>query len=427
MINRLDLRFFKCFESLRLPLAPLTLLTGLNASGKSSVLQALVLLHQTMYEHEWSTRLALNGNAFRLGTMTDVLDELSARNSFEIGLEDDANYYEWIFFGDRRDMSMDIRRIAINGREFLKPQELRYLLPPDELPSDERVESIFSKLPDMNEWVRKSLLSQEDFTGILARQLRSLTYITSERIAPQEAYQLEDPHLVGVVGPRGEHAVSVLHWGRDEPVLDRLALPSVPAIRLRQVEERMRTFFPGFTLDLQQVPRTNTVTLGLRTSDDTGFHSPIHTGFGLTQSLPIVVAALSAAKGGLILVENPEIHLHPSGQALMGHFLAQVARAGIQVIVETHSDHVLNGVRRAVKEKDLCSDQVAIHFFRHRFEGQAQVISPAMDDSGSIDEWPDGFFDQLDKDASYFAGWVEDAVEEEPDSETWIDPDNLPF
>ena len=204
----------------------------------------------------------------------------------------------------------------------------------------------------------------------------TLTYITSERIAPQETYQLEDPHLVNVVGPRGEHAVSVLHWGRDEPVLDRLALPHVPAIRLRQVEERMRTFFPGFTLDLQQVARTNVVTLGLRTSDDTGFHSPIHTGFGLTQSLPIVVAALSAAKGGLILVENPEIHLHPSGQALMGHFLAQVARAGIQVIVETHSDHVLNGVRRAVKEKDLYSDQVAIHFFRHRFDGHAQVLSP---------------------------------------------------
>ena len=62
MLTRLDLRFFKCFERLRLPLAPLTLLTGLNASGKSSVLQALVLLHQTMREHEWTTRLALNGS-----------------------------------------------------------------------------------------------------------------------------------------------------------------------------------------------------------------------------------------------------------------------------------------------------------------------------------------------------------------------------
>ena len=86
MLTRLELRFFKCFELLRLPLAPLTLLTGLNASGKSSVLQALVLLHQTMREHEWSTRLVLNGAGVRLGTMPDVVDEVSGRRSFEIGL-----------------------------------------------------------------------------------------------------------------------------------------------------------------------------------------------------------------------------------------------------------------------------------------------------------------------------------------------------
>ena len=91
MLDRIDLRFFKCFERLRLPLAPLTLLTGLNASGKSSVLQALVLLHQTMREHEWTTRLALNGSGVRLGTMPEVVDEVFGRRSFEIGLTDDED------------------------------------------------------------------------------------------------------------------------------------------------------------------------------------------------------------------------------------------------------------------------------------------------------------------------------------------------
>ena len=109
MLTRLDLRFFKCFELLRLPLAPLTLLTGLNASGKSSVLQALVLLHQTMREHEWSTRLVLNGASVRLGTMPDVVDEVSGRRSFEIGLEDNENAYHWVFEGDRQDMSMEVQ------------------------------------------------------------------------------------------------------------------------------------------------------------------------------------------------------------------------------------------------------------------------------------------------------------------------------
>ena len=123
MLTRLDLRFFKCFELLRLPLAPLTLLTGLNASGKSSVLQVLVLLHQTMREHEWSTRLVLNGTSVRLGTMPDVVDEVSGRRSFEIGLEDDENVYHWIFEGDRLDMSMAVQRVSINGRATERPQE----------------------------------------------------------------------------------------------------------------------------------------------------------------------------------------------------------------------------------------------------------------------------------------------------------------
>ena len=199
------------------------------------------------------------------------------------------------------------------------------------------------------------LLPHNELDALLAliNHLRDLTYITAGRIAPQEIYTLEDPHLVSTVGPRGEHAVSFLHWGRDELVPHDLVLPGTAPNRLRQVEERMRRLFPGLTLDLQQAPRANAVTLGLRTSDATGFHSPVQTGFGLTQCLPIIVAALSADKGDIILIENPELHLHPAGQALMGQFIADVARAGIQVLLETHSDHVLNGVRRAVKEERL--------------------------------------------------------------------------
>ena len=303
VLNRLELHSFKCFELLRLPLAPLTLLTGLNASGKSSVLQAIVLLHQTMREHEWSTRLVLNGAGVRLGTASDVV----GRIGFEIALEDDENVYRWMFGGDRRDMSMEVHLVAVNDRTFKLPSELRYLLPPDEA----------------------------EPASSLTRALRDLTYITAERIAPQEAYPLEDPRLVSVVGPRGEYAVSVLHWGRDEPVIDGLVLPDVPALRLHQVQRRMSTLFPGCEIDLQQAPRANAVTLGLRTSNATDFHNPVHTGFGLTQILPIMVAALSATKGDIILIENPEVHLHPAGQAMMGQFLADAAREGIQVIVET--------------------------------------------------------------------------------------------
>jgi len=377
VLNQLDLHLFKCFELLRLPLGPLTLLSGANASGKSSILQALVLLNQTMREHEWSTRLMLNGLSIRLGTVSDVVDKVHGRSTFEIGVVDDDMQYRWCFVGDRSEMSMAVKSVVAGGSTNEDPMVLRHLLPPM---SDGTIPS-------------------------LSNRLRGLTYITAERVGPREVYPIEDRQIAPSVGPLGEHAVSVLNWGRDERVLDELVLAGAPPTRLRQVEERMRTLFPGCALVLQQVPQTNAVTLGLRTSDDTDFHRPIHEGFGLTQVFPIVVAALSAVPNDILLIENPEVHLHPAGQALIGQFLAEVIRAGLQVIIETHSDHVLNGIRRSVKANRIRPEQVVIHFFRSRSLAGAQVLSPQLDSFGNIDTWPEGFFDQFDKDMNYFAGW----------------------
>ncbi len=373
MLTRLDIKHFKCFELLKLPLAPLTLLSGSNASGKSSVLQALVLLHQTMREHEWSTRLMLNGQAVRLGTVLDVVDKVHGRKAIEIGVVDDGGSAHWTFTGERAEMSMAVETVVADGATEAQPATLRHLVPA--------------------------------LDSALAQRIRDLTYITAERVGPREVYPMEDRQVTRVVGPQGEHAVSLLHWGRDEVVLEALALKGVPPTRLRQVEARMRTLFPGCGLVVQQVPQVNAVTLGLRTSDDTDFHRPIHVGFGLTQILPIVVAAVSARKNDLVLVENPEVHLHPAGQALMGMFLAEVAAAGVQVIIETHSDHVLNGIRRAVKAGTLKKDETVLHFFRQRGTDAEQVVTPTLDENGNIDVWPEGFFDQFDKDMNHFAGW----------------------
>ena len=375
MLTQLDLRHFKCFELLHLPLRPLTLLSGTNASGKSSVLQALVLLHQTMREHEWSLRLILNGEAIQLGTVSDVVDKVHGRRSCEIGLVDEETRYQWTFEGERSEMSMTIKHIVADGDEMDDPTQLHYLLPPDAAPS-------------------------------LSTRLRDLTYLTAERIGPREMYEMHDLQVAPMVGPSGEHAVSVLYAKRDEHVHDVLALPDASSKGLlQQVEARMRTFFPECRLEVAPVPQANAVTLGLRTSDDTDFHRPIHAGFGITQILPIVVAALVASHEDLLLIENPEVHLHPAGQARMGQFLAEVARAGVQVILETHSDHILNGIRRAVKAGRLSAEQVSVHFFQPRTAHRAQVVSPVLDDTGNIDTWPEGFFDQFDKDMNHFAGW----------------------
>lgn len=399
MLNQLDLKTFKCFEMLRLPLESLTLLSGINASGKSSVLHGLVLLHQTMQGNEWSPRIMLNGEVAKLGTVTDVVDQVYGRNSFEIGLaSDDAGCY-WSFSGERSDMSMEVSAVQVNGETTDHPDNLRFLLPPT-------VGGPVRSLVDL---------------------IRNLTYITAEREGPREIYPLEDEyaglpsgqmeafesevahhhHTVARVGTRGENAISVLYRGRDEQVIEGLRILDIVPTLLRQFEARMESFFPGFAVNVHQVPNANAVVLGVRVSDATGFLRPIHCGFGITQVLPIVVAALSVPKGSLLLIENPEVHLHPAGQALMGHFLADVAQSGIQVIVETHSDHVLNGIRRAVKAGRLSAEKVALHFFKARTANVPQALSPVIDSSGNVDVWPEGFFDQFDKDMDYFAGWGE--------------------
>lgn len=379
MITQLDLLHFKCFGLLKLPLGSLTLLSGANASGKSTVLQSLVLLQQTMQTDEWSTRLLLNGSMVNFGTVADTLHQ-QARGHFAIGVVGDSSNCLWIFSGEREEMSFAVESIRFGTSGVEKPSSLQYLLPPNSDPA----------------------------TFSLVDRIRSLSYISAEREGPRELYPLQDSHRRPTVGPTGENAISVLLRAQDKRVASPLRLSGATTPLLRaQVEARLEAFFPGgVVLNVTPVPNVNAVTLGIRTSSETEYLRPVHVGFGITQVLPIIIAILSSPKGTVHLIENPEVHLHPAGQALMGQFLADAACAGHQLIVETHSDHVLNGIRRSVKDGKLESDQVAIHFFRSPFAEHSQVLSVALDDAGNLDAWPEGFFDQFDKDANYFAGWA---------------------
>ena len=241
------------------------------------------------------------------------------------------------------------------------------------------------------------------------RLLSDEAFETAITYGPNGAPQVKLRFEMSVAAFEEILGASALHFLRDSHVPNGLVADGVPPTLFRQVEHRMDRIFPGCVLAVEQVARTNAVTLGIRVSNDTDFHRPIHAGFGLTQVFPIVVAALAASRDDLLLIENPEVHLHPAGQAAMGGFLAEVAAAGVQVMLETHSVHVLNGIRRAVRNGILAPTETALHFFRPRQQSEReeipQVHSPVLDAGGNIDKWPDGFFDQFDKDMNYFAGW----------------------
>lgn len=129
-------------------------------------------------------------------------------------------------------------------------------------------------------------------------------------------------------------------------------------------------------------------------------------GFGLSYTLPIIAAVIISAYKlqknkimvPVIMIENPEAHLHPSGQTKLGKFLALAASCGVQIIAETHSDHFLNGVRLAAKEEDIDFKDIVIQYMKYNVkEKTSENIPIYVDEYGMLDEWPEGFFDQNEK------------------------------
>jgi predicted ATPase len=138
-------------------------------------------------------------------------------------------------------------------------------------------------------------------------------------------------------------------------------------------------------------------------------HSAFHSGFGLSYALPIIASVLvhsaqlqttgkGIPKSVLLMVEYPEAHLHPSAQTKMGKLLALAAACGVQIVAETHSDHLLNGVRLAIKEGGLACDDAKVFYFRAGKGDAPSSVEPLnIDKFGMLDHWPDGFFDEAEK------------------------------
>lgn len=369
MIHMLRLQNFKCFRDQLIKLGALTLLSGLNGMGKSSVIQSLVLLRQSYQQGLLpDVGLSLNGDLLRLGLARDVL-------------------YEGATFPDEIGIALVVEQgdVAVKaGWSFAYNQEADVLQ--------------IAKKPSPA--VYQTSLFTDDFY-----------YLQAERVGPRPAFSTSDFQVrqhrqIGTQGEYAAHFLSV--FGNRDIANPALAHPKAMSLSLfNQVEAWLGEISPGTRLQLNANPDLDQI--GLRFSFVTGVfesnaYRSTNVGFGLTYTLPILVAALSAGPGTLLLIENPEAHLHPRGQGMMGDLLARVAQSGAQVLIETHSDHVLNGIRLAVHgggtPSRLDAERVQLHFFERSDQGeqlQHVVVSPHIDRDGRIDRWPEGFFDEWDK------------------------------
>ena len=248
MISSLHLQHFKCFADLRLPLAPLTLLTGVNAGGKSSAIQPLVLLHQTMRENELAKSLMLNGPLLRLGRFGDVVDELHGRDSFAIGVSAGGVSVRWLFHSESKDaLAAPVSERTVTAGQSLVPT------------SDWSAASFFPR-PSSPQGSWAGTLNE------IEHWLTGLLYLSTERIGPRETYRADTGFTDRVeLGSGGELTPWFLHQQRDRQVHPSLCLDATTTLA-RQVEARLADFFPGAGVDLKPVEGTNLVTLLIRTT-----------------------------------------------------------------------------------------------------------------------------------------------------------------
>jgi predicted ATPase len=229
-----------------------------------------------------------------------------------------------------------------------------------------------------------------------------VSYISADRYGPRNALPLNIEENTQTVGHYGENLIDFL-WlleGR----LAGLRVPeplTIEGIGVKNnIQEWLRVISPGVEFDYERYIRSDT-----GRTEFNGYR-PVHVGFGLSYTLPIIASIMvhsgqllsGDVEAVLLLVENPEAHLHPSGQTMMGKMLALAASCGLQVVVETHSDHLLNGVRIAVKEGNLPHENLQCYFFKaDDKDAPANVERLTIDEHGMLDHWPDGFFDETEK------------------------------
>lgn len=375
MIRKLTLRNFKAHWHADLRLSPLTLLTGANGTGKSAVIQALLLLRQSYQHNQLQKGLQLNKPLCEIGLGQDALCEDLDADQIRLGITDDEHEINWSFQVKGKDLDATFLKVVT-------PQEL-----PAEAPA----------------------LFTENFQ-----------YLSAERLSSQESYEkdnysVESERQISKNKGRGELVAHFLDFfGRREAAqpIEALRFPASDSPHLiDQTNYWLQQISPDVRVKV--VSREKYFELSYQFEIEgqapTRHLSPANVGFGIAYALPVIVAVLSARPGSLIIIENPEAHLHPSGQAKLMELFTLAAEAGIQILLETHSDHILNGALVAVKQGRIKPENTAVHYFA-RQEGAHTAFAEeiTISEYGSIDYQPDGFFDQIEKDMDVLLGLFND-------------------
>lgn len=242
--------------------------------------------------------------------------------------------------------------------------------------------------------------------------LTRIHYVSADRIGPRNYYENKSlGHFVNV-GALGENTVNVLYKKGNE-IINNHILQAYSLMFHENLEELSKTvednvnywmdkIFQGAKVRVEAIKGEDLLKLRINSDGKSNYYKPTNVGYGFSYSLPIIVAGLIAKPGEVLIIENPEAHLHPCAQSIISKFLSIVASSGVQVIIESHSEHILNGIRIAVKDKYIAQDTTNVLYFGNQENTYFQQIN--MDEEGGIDNWPRFFFDQATNDLNYLLG-----------------------
>lgn len=362
MITYLGLRNFKCFKSLELDFSNITLITGINGMGKSSVIQSLLLLRQSFDERYLQTenKVLLSGQ----------LTELVSGEDLRYVLADSL-----------------ITSIEINSNDIESKIEIEA----------KGADNILScKLSNSS-----SLFNQNLFSD-------SFQYIAAERLGPKLEYSKTSTgkHKGRLGSGATELAASYLFRCLSENKKVPIAALKFPGLKSEFVYDHTNAWLSFIAYEGTSVSPTEKTQdkIELRYSFSKGKYSgkdflPVNVGFGFSYILPIILAVISAESDSLLLIENPEAHMHPAAQSRIGKLLALAAQNGVQIIAETHSDHLLNALRVSVRKREINPNKAIIYYFNSEIveeEDKHYKETIKINREGTIDAWPKNFFDEWD-------------------------------
>ncbi len=415
-ITKISVAGFKSIaDEQSIEIRPLTILAGANSSGKSSIMQPLLLLKQTLEASYDPGALRLDGPNVRFTSADQFLSRVSRgkhTDVFSVGIETGDKGSLTTYFKKQPGKPIEVQKsIFIKGEN---DEIVQADMTSDDIKSNLRVGYIKLLTSALGEDFEMSVTRDRFFLGASFDQhtqlhtpgieiepyIRETIHIPGLRGNPERTYVLA---AIGKTFPGTfeNYAASVIAKWQSENDADNLEGVSQDLKELGLTWKVSATPLNDTQVELQ-VARMPQVSKS-KASD---MVSIADVGFGVSQTLPVVVALREAKPGQLVYLEQPEIHLHPRAQTAMAKVLADAARRGVHVVAETHSALLILGIQTLVAEGKLAPELIKLHWFERK-NGATKIKSADLDETGSFGDWPEDFADiALEAQSNYL-----DAVE----------------